>query len=204
MGALPGRGAVHRGMFSAVSPVTCVWAHTVHRCCAALHPASTLGMPTIVPGVPQSLFFHQATEVRSQDLSHWAWGPAVGDMEATLALTQPRPTVPTAAKVRPVHHRHTRYQEGPQTLKLQSPQQRYQPGALEARGRDVSPKLTRTLGLGCGFSPASVLKNLLEADMESPEVDALEPVGDSDREVRRPGGGGGKLLEERLRMLSGA
>ena len=67
-----------------------------------LCPTSTMDILAVGPGASQALFSqsHQcrSTEVRSQDLSRWAWGPTVVDTEATLALTQPRPMMPTAVR----------------------------------------------------------------------------------------------------------
>ena len=77
----------------------------------ALGPILTVDMPTIGPGDSQALFSagHQcrSTEVRSQDCSSCAPGPAVGTMEAAQTLAWPNshvymPTKPIAAKARPI------------------------------------------------------------------------------------------------------
>ena len=110
-----GRGATECSSTGAVqlSVLFCV---TFHLLCiltkytvvdTALGPTSTLGMLAVVPGVSQKLFpqGHQcrSTEVRSQDCSSRAPGPAVGAMEAAQTLARPSPQVyvptePAAAK----------------------------------------------------------------------------------------------------------
>ena len=63
----------------------------------ALRPTLTVGMPAIGPGVFQALFSpdyqHRSTEVRSQDCSNCAPGPAVGAMEAAQILARSSPHV---------------------------------------------------------------------------------------------------------------
>lgn len=78
-----------------------------------------------------------------------------------------------SCKARPVHHRRTRYRTLRKAFRLRTYKAHSRginPGLLKAHGRDVSPKLTWTLGVGYGFSPASVLRNLLEAALQSPEA----------------------------------
>ena len=77
----------------------------------ALGPTLTVGVRALGCSDSQALFSpghsHRSTEVRSQDCSSRAPGPAVGAMEAAQTLTWPNPhvyvpTKPTAAKARPV------------------------------------------------------------------------------------------------------
>ena len=131
-----------------MSPFTCCAGSQKYTVVAiALGPASALGMLAISPGVSQALFSqsHQRrpTEVRSQDCSSCASGPAVGAIEAaqTLSWPSPRfhaPTKPTAAKAIPVPAMGAPIvrSDVSQALNLQS--QRCKPAAHAAAGRDFS------------------------------------------------------------------
>ena len=77
----------------------------------ALSPMLTMGIPTIGPGVSQTLFSpghqHRSTEVRSQDCSNHGSGLIVGAMGEVQTLAWPNPNVyvptkPTTAEARSI------------------------------------------------------------------------------------------------------
>lgn len=85
--------------------VTCCAGSQSALLSTAFGPACTVGTQAVGPGVPQVLCAqnhqHRSTEVRYQDRSSRAPGPAVGAAQ-TLALLLCVPTEPTAAKAGPV------------------------------------------------------------------------------------------------------
>ena len=115
----------------------------------AVSPTLTLGMPADGPGDSQVLFSpgHRCRfiEVRFQDCTSHAPGPAVGAIEAaqTLAWHNPcmyMPTKPTAAKARPVSAAGTLvvYSDVPQALNLGSHQWRCNSEVCITMKRDSS------------------------------------------------------------------
>ena len=115
----------------------------------AFSPTSTTGMLAVHPGTSQALFSqcHQrrSTEVRSQDCSSRAPGPAVGAMEAAQTLARPSllvytPTMPIAAKARhvPAMGAPVFCSDVLQALNLQSWQRRCNSAVRSATGRDFS------------------------------------------------------------------
>lgn len=123
-------------------------------CGTSLSPTSTRGMLVVSPGVSQELispsYQCRYTEVRSQDCSSHAHGPAVGAMEAAQILSWPTlcmytPTNPRAAKTRPYPAIGTPivHLGSQQVLNLQSWHQRHKSGRCKstihiAAGRNIS------------------------------------------------------------------
>ena len=114
----------------------------------ALSPTSTVGILAVGPGVSQALFSpghqHRSTEVRFQDCSSHAPGPAMGVMHAAQILAQPSPCVymptkPTAAGARPTPAAGALiHLDIPQTLSLQSQQRECKSVVPAAMRRDFS------------------------------------------------------------------
>ena len=133
----------------------------------ALGPTLTMGMPAVGSGDSQALFspghWHSSTEVRSQDYSSRAPGPAV-ELWKQLRLAWPNlcmyvPTKPTAAKARLVPPAGALVlSDVLQALNLGSHQRRCNSAVHAAVRRDFSSSslVTRPLGFSCGFSPTSV------------------------------------------------
>ena len=131
----------------------------------ALSLPLTVGMLATGPGDSQVFspgHCHRYTEVRSQDCSSHAPGPAVGGIEAAqiLAWTNPHmyvPTKPTATEARPIPAAGALVvlSNVSQALNLGSCQQRCNSVVHAALKRDFSSSslVTWPLGLRCGFSP---------------------------------------------------